>query len=208
MPEGTSYPISTVIARIMDDYSFSRVEFVRALGYRNIERGLRRLSSWMDQGEGYDRIIKQIVALYGHSDEIEGAVAATKEIKAVEFNAAWIERCKAEAATFHPFIHADGSQTVPNGIVLFGIGGGHRKWTTIEVPQTVLDFPLEEQLGALPELMLRYARKYRGLVPFFGVLTGFKFVRLLDYFQYDAEGDLIEHVQTPFRQGSCSVQLR
>jgi hypothetical protein len=42
MSQGAShYPVSQLIARIMSDSEFSRLQFVTALGYRNIERGLR-----------------------------------------------------------------------------------------------------------------------------------------------------------------------
>ena len=44
MPECAShYPISKLIARVMNETGRSRLDFVQALGYRNIERGL----GWM-----------------------------------------------------------------------------------------------------------------------------------------------------------------
>jgi hypothetical protein len=114
MPESVSqYPISKFIAGIMDDYGFTRVEFVQALGYRYLDRGLRRLDPWLDQGDGFDRILKQIVAVYGRADELEKALAATKAIKSAEWEAAWLERCKSEEG-FVPYIHAQGETTVPN----------------------------------------------------------------------------------------------
>jgi hypothetical protein len=190
----------------MQDHGFSRFEFVRALGYRNPERGLRRLEPWMENGDGFQRILKQIARAYpDHADGLEIAVAATRAIKTAEAEAAWFERCKAEQESFTPYIHADGETTVPNGITLFGVTGG--KWNLIELPRTILDLPLEQQLAAAPELMLAYRRRYDGQVPFFGKLTGFKFVRCLDYFQFDEEGRLVEHVEKPFRRGTCSIQF-
>jgi hypothetical protein len=85
---------------------------------------------------------------------------------------------------------------------------GHRRWTTIPVPQTILKLPIEDQLAALPKLMLAYGRRYDGQVPFFGKLTGFKFVRLLDHLQFDNEGVLVKHVEKLFRRGPCFVRLR
>ena len=37
---------------------------------------------------------------------------------------------------------------------------------------------------------------------------GVQMVRLLDYFQFDREGGLLEHVEKPFRSGHVSVELR
>jgi hypothetical protein len=210
MSQGAShYPIVQFIFRLMQEHGFSRFEFVRALGYRNIDRGLRRLEPWLNQGEGYDRILNQIATAYpNHADGLEKAVAATRAIKTAEAEAAFLERCKTEEATFVPFVHAQGESRIPSGICIFGITGGHQRWTTIEIPKAILDLPLDDQLAAVPELMRAYERRYNGAVPFFGKLTGFKFVRLLDHFQSDKHGQFIEHVEKPFRRGTCFVQLR
>jgi len=76
------------------------------------------------------------------------------------------------------------------------------EWNHIELPKTFLDLPLEEQLVAVPELMLAYRRQYDGGAPFFGMLAGFKFVRLMDYFQFDKNGQLVQRVGKPFRLGA------
>ena len=89
---------------------------------------------------------------------------------------------------------------------MFGVSGG--KWNLIELPQSLLDLPLEEQLATLPELMHAYRRRYNGQCPFFGELTGFKFVRCLDHFRFDKDGNFIECVQKTFRRGVALVELR
>jgi hypothetical protein len=73
----TRYPISQLIASLMYDHGYAPVEFVQSLGYRNIERGLRRLEPWLEQGHGYERILKQIAAAYPNQvHDLENAVAA------------------------------------------------------------------------------------------------------------------------------------
>jgi hypothetical protein len=212
MTEGASeYPIGQFLKRLMADHGFSRIELVQALGYhrRYTEKGLRRLSLWLDDGEGHGRILDQISSVFpAYTDGLDEAVAATKTIRNSEFEAAWLERCKAEEPTFVPYLYAEGEETVPSGICIFGVSGGHRRWTMIDIPSTMLELPLGEQLAALPRLMREYRRRYNGAVPFFGKLTGFKFARLLDYFQFDQDGVLIEHVERPFRCAPCSVELR
>jgi hypothetical protein len=208
MSQGASqYPISQLLARIMTDWGFSRPQFVTSLGYRNPERGLRRLNPWIDQGEGFALILKQIAASYPlHSDEIQKAVAATAQMKAAEAEAAWIESLKAEAGTFRPYIHVEGETWRPSSICIFAMSGG--RWNLIDVPRPILALVLDEQLAALTELMRGYLKEYEGSCPFFGKVTGFRFVRLLDYFQFDKEGRLIERVNKPFRRGQCSVSIR
>ena len=76
MSQGAShYPVSQLISRIIVDSGLSRTQFVQALGYRNVQKGLRRLDAWMDHGEGQDRIINQIAAAYpSQSDLLETAL--------------------------------------------------------------------------------------------------------------------------------------
>jgi hypothetical protein len=202
----SDYPISQIIARIMSDSRLSRHEFVVSLGYRYIERGLLRLNPWIDKGEGFDRIINQITRFYPlYADEIQKAVTATAEMKAAEAEAAWIETLVAEADTFRPYIHVEGETTRPSSICIFGVSGG--RWNLIDVPQRTLGLALDEQLTALPELMRAYLKEHRGNCPFFGKVTGFRFVRLLDYFQFDEKGQLIGLINRPFRRGHCSVSI-
>jgi len=68
--------------------------------------------------------------------------------------------------------------------------------------------PIQEQLVKVPRLMLTFKWKNAGEVPFFGKLKGFKFVRLTDYYQFDSDGRLVEHIKEPFRRGECWVELR
>ena len=56
-------------------------------------------------------------------------------------------------------------------------------------------------MAALPELMRAYLEKYNGFCPFFGKVTGFRYVRCLDYFRFDKDGQFVGHVEKPFRRG-------
>lgn len=103
-----------------------------------------------------------------------------------EAKAVWIESLKAQSATFRPYIHVEGEPSVPS----------------------VLELPIDEQLAALPPLMQAYLRKYNGACPFFGKVTGFRFVRCLDFFRFDEDGQFIERIEEPFRRGEASVSLK
>ena len=113
-----------------------------------------------------------------------------------------------EQSQFVPFIHAEGESAIPNGISIFAVSGGHRRWTTIQIPQGILEMPLPDQLRALPKLMVAYRQEYRGQVPFFGKVTGFRFVRPVVHYLFGADGVLIGHVDEPFHRGVASVSLR
>lgn len=107
--------------------------------------------------------------------------------------------------TFQPYIHVRGETTVPSGVCLYGVTGG--KWNLIEVSPPILELPDAEQLAALSALMRSYLDRFNGFCPFFGRVVGFRFVRLRDYLQFDANGVFVGRVDEVFRRGQAAVRL-
>jgi hypothetical protein len=138
-------------------------------------------------------------------NEMLMAVAATREIKIAEARSDFSRQCQPEESTFIPYIVAEGEHRVPASICLYGVTGG--KWNVIELPESILALSLEDQLLALPDLMRTYRIQHDGHVPFFGELTGFKFVRVLDHFQFDKSGVFMGRVDEPFRKGFVEVLI-
>ncbi len=204
-----NYPIQQFLNRLIQEFGPSADHFVAILGYRNIESGCRRLDLGLTDAEGHGRIIDQISKTFpDRAAELHEAIAETRRIKAAEWDAAFLEACKAEQETFRPFVHVCGETRIPNGITIFGMTGGFERWNTVHVPESVWNLPLDEQLAALPEFMRGYLKEYEGQGPFFGAVTGFKFCRCLDHFQFDRDGNFVEHVERPFRRGHVEVCLR
>jgi hypothetical protein len=207
MSQGVSqYLVSQLIPRIILDSGLSRSQFVMSLGYRNVQKGLRRLDAWLDQGEGQDRIINEIAAAYpAYSDELERALAATAVIKRAEADAAETERLKVEHERFRPFIHVEGEFDVPNGITIFAITGGD--WNLIELPQEIANLPLAEQMPALAGVMRAYLEEYGGQCPFFGRVTGFRLVQWHESVRFTVGGEFIEVVPGRFRRAQTTLTI-
>lgn len=200
------YPIVQLIRRIITESGFDQPQFLASLGYRDSESGLRRLVPWLESGVGKPRFLRQILTAYpAYAPDVETALLETKQVKLAEAEAAWAESLKLEADTFRPYIHVEGETTRPSSITMFGVSGG--RWNLIPIPQATLDLELDDQLAALPTLMQEYLRTNDGWCLFFGTVTGFRYVRLLDYFQFDKEGRFVGHVAKPFRRGIYWVSL-
>jgi hypothetical protein len=210
--EASLFPVSQVIAKIIRNSGYTPLGFLLAIGHSNAESVLPSLISWLENGEGDVAMIAEIADYdLDEAAVLYNAVEETAAMKAAGVDPVVFDRLmreKRERDHFKPFIHAEGEQTVPSGITIFGVTGGHGRWTTIRIPEAVLELPLEEQLATLPELMDHYRRKYNGACPFFGKLVGFRFVRYSDYYQFDAAGQLQGHVEEPFRHGEAWVELR
>src|SRR5438876_109428 len=87
------FPISKLIARIMNDSSLRRSAFIESLGYRSVQGGLRRLDEWLETGQGDGGILDRIAVSY-HVDagDLEKALVATADLKAAEADAAKLDR--------------------------------------------------------------------------------------------------------------------
>ncbi|HTX36735.1 MAG TPA: hypothetical protein VME43_17020 [Bryobacteraceae bacterium] len=175
-----------------------------ALGHPSAEADLE---SWLQNADGPPTIIAAIAAAYpDEAGRLQKRLANTAAMKAAGVDpAALIPK---EADQFEPYLNAEGEDSVPHGICIFGMTGGHERWTVIRIPKRILALPIPEQLAALPKLMLSYKRRYRGEVPFFGKLRGFKYVRFNDYYQFDAEGQLLQNGPGRFSPGPSWVEHR
>jgi hypothetical protein len=204
----SKYPIAELLSEIISEHASCDADFVTdVLGYRDVAKGLRRIHLWFGSNGGHQRIINHIARVTGRGEELQKAIAETSEIKTREWEESWLEGCRGEAATFRPFFCAIGTHSVPSQICIFAMTGGFMRWTVMQIPQSVLDLAFDDQIPALQPYMDRYRELNGGNVPFFGKLTGFRFVRLVDYFQFDSDGRFVEIVNRPFRLGSVSVSL-
>jgi len=187
--EASLYPVSQQIAKVIRNSGYTPLGFLLATGYSDAESVLPSLESWLQNGEG-DAAIIATVAAYDPDEAaaLYKAVAKTGAMKAagvdpVVYENERIEKIKRDR--FKPFLRAQGERRVP---IAISCGAD---LCTIRIPEAILKLSLEEQLSKLPELMAEYRQKYNGTCPFFGKLIGFKFVRYDEYFQFDADGQLL-----------------
>ena len=83
-------PIQQFLRRLIPPFESCRTEFVRTLGYRNIEVGRLHLDSWLDRGEGYEGLLKHVAAVFpDYAGELQKAIADTADIKVAEGDATW-----------------------------------------------------------------------------------------------------------------------
>jgi hypothetical protein len=210
--EASLYPVSQQIAKVIRNSGCTPLGFLLATGNSDAVSVLPSLESWLQNGEGDETIIATVAAF----DPNEAAALYKAAAETVAMKAAGVDpvacenerREKLKRDRFKPFIFAEGELRVPTQITIFGATGGHEAWHTVLVPAAILELPVKEQLARLPELMAKYRQKHKGVCPFFGKLVGFKFVRYSDFFQFSADGQLLEHVEKPFQHSAAWAELR
>jgi len=204
----SQYPISQLIARVLKGSGLRRSQFILSLGYRSVQGGLRRLDEFLDHGQGDGGILDRTVAAHHvDSGDLEAAIAASAEMKVEEAKAAELQKLEDRQDRFRQYLHVEGEYTVPSGICIFGMTGGHRRWTTIPLPQILAVKPFSDQMPGLIGLMKDYLEKYKGLCPFFGKVTGFRLVRFDDSIRFNVDGEFVERVPGAFCGPRTEVRM-
>src|SRR5580700_10756975 len=83
------YPISRLLQQILNESGLRRSQFIRAIGFRNETKGLKRLDEWLGTGRGHKVCLERIVNRY-HPDPaaLQSALAETEAIHHFEYQAA------------------------------------------------------------------------------------------------------------------------
>src|SRR5580704_18760242 len=125
----SAYPISKVIAKIIMNSGYTPLGYLLAVVDSKAEAGLSDLESWLEKGEGDEGIISRIASFEpGEAEKLRNAVAETAAMKAAGVDPVVLERERREQEKkdlFRPFVHAVGEYSVPRGITIFGLTGGH-----------------------------------------------------------------------------------
>lgn len=99
------YPTSKLIAKIISDSGLRRSTFVKSLGYKSVEGGLRKLDAWLEQGRGDDGCLQRLVDAYRPDPgELENALTETDQMLQREHEAAVRKFEERERRRFRPFI--------------------------------------------------------------------------------------------------------
>src|ERR1700724_2291927 len=80
----------------------------------------------------------------------------------IPFRHAPIQWCRADLRRILHTTYAEGEYTVPSGICIFEMTGGHRRWTNILLPKELQGSPLSDQMPGVIGLMNEYLITHRG----------------------------------------------
>ncbi len=184
------YPVAQLIARIIRNSGLSRSQFIQSLGYRNVEKGLRRLDAWLDNADGHRRILNQIATTYpGHSNELETALTETAEVHGGEHVEAVKHIEERERRRFKPFIWvhtADGAHSVLSALA-------ERQVKTLWLADGFQDLSWSDKMAIVQRRVRDHHREMGGECRGFGQILQYRFADTFDTsIVLDTQGDVIE----------------
>jgi hypothetical protein len=183
------YSISQLIARIVNESGLRRSAFVKSLGYKSVEGGLRKLDELLEQGRGDKGCLQRIMDAYRPDPgELERALAATDQMHQREHEAAAREAEERQRRRFRPFIWvhtADGAHSVLS--LMF-----ERKVKVLWLPG-LEHLPESKQLETVQRRIREHYQEMGGKYAGFGQILKYRFADSFDTsIVLDSKGEVIE----------------
>ena len=196
------YPIHDLIENQQKRLSLRRNELARRCGFKNVEKGLRRIDGVCHgdfDSPGAKMLLDNLaVALEVDKAVVEEAITATVEIIAETNRLAEAEREAAWRKSFKPHAYLVGSTNRPSQITFYGMTGGPERW--LKIPLDLSQPPVTYALQA-HEFVAKTP-----FVPYHGRTTGF----IVNYtpdsaVRFDLDGNPVEHLDRAYVPGQVEV---
>ena len=197
-------PIRELVETRSKELGIGRGELARRCGFKNVDKGIRRLEAMCDgdlDSSSARMILKALPAALEVGEEVVEAV--------VRESSASIERSKREAdaerdgawrASFNPHAYLIGTETRPWSITMYGFSGGSERWLKIPLDCSHPSVTYATQAMAVV--------RRTPMVRFFGPTTGF----IVNYtpdraVRFDLDGKPVEVLPRAYCPGDVELQI-
>jgi hypothetical protein len=191
MPWNERYPIGRLVAARVGEPALSKNDVVRALGYRNLDRGRRRLDALLEGHiEAPDLANRVAAALHLTPEAIADALAATrKEIaESREAVARWV---------FRPKLLVDTNGDGPDS-PLFIKAWAWPNQCVIDLPTDFTGWESSRQIRYVKRQVVRHYLDTGGRTSLFGRITGYRLQRTYDqWLRFTPAGRLRHDLAVP-----------
>ena len=167
------YPIERLIVAAMKENNIKKSELVKAIGYQNINKGIRKLDSCITGEEIHKIFLADLARVLEIDDQTlnEAIKKTSEEIKR--------KQEKQERLHFKPHIYIKHSESTPRSIttVCF-IGVNLFKYISLP-PETHL-LPGEKQIEIVSKIINKHYQSEEGKIQMFGHITGYIYRKTFD----------------------------
>ncbi len=167
------YPISKLITDSLKANHLRLPALVKKLGYTNINRGIRRLNSCLEEGNVNEFLLNKIITELGiDPNHARAAVQETRLMKKRERLEIRQSKEQRERENFKPHLFALSAAQRPFSICAYAMFGGDAR-RTILLPEDITHKPFQEQMRIIRIRVNEYRLNNNDRVLFLGPLSGF-----------------------------------
>ena len=166
----TRYPIGQVIIKRIQDAEVRLPDFIRGIGYKNVNKGMRAFYLLVKEGRGPTIFITRLQTSQFAIDQTDlaAALSATEKILQMEAQKKAAEELDKERAAFQPFFLPQSKVRPPMPITIFALLGGYEGLRHF-LPPDISAWSQEEKLKYMSEAIIkdynqrvRYAKQMVG----------------------------------------------
>ena len=204
------YQISELIFRYLSDSKEDKLNIVKKLGYKNLNKGLRRLDKLIQTGECPDSLRKKLPAVLGLDPyAIEQAYELTlSQIEEQEEKATQnIESY--ERRMFRPHIWVKHElENPPLGTICIAAFIGIEHWKVIALPEYITDLRWSEQFKTLKNKIREHQSLEHVDKSMFGKVIGYIYRKTYDKsFLFSPNGNLLEIYTSKVRKPEVYLKV-
>jgi len=195
--------LSQVISNAMKRKKMDRITLITKMGYRNQNKGLRRLDSMLSKGEFQELFLKECAMVLAlNFDEVFSAVNADDKVRRDKVE-------QLQRAHFKPYIYLKTEQTRPSSITMFALTGGTMKHKAFYVPENLWLASEDNSFSLIGELIREHFNDSDGIVAFFGKISGYLYCPTYDdSYDFSINGDLLSKSLGHFYPPMASVRVK
>jgi hypothetical protein len=208
-----AYPISRFILDRARTLGLTRGDLAARLGYRNISKAHRALSSTLTTGIAPPHVSAHLADALEEDEALVAAVmAATNRQREDEARARLLARETAYRTAFKAHLRVETERVIPQPIFVAALFGTARL-RHVSLSDEAWVVRIEERDRLVKRTILDHYRDHRGSVPAFGRIIGYTLVTLPGYridfgFPYDIEGNPTGPMRPVERPGEATLGMK
>jgi hypothetical protein len=192
------YAIGELIVSAIKKSGMSRREVVEALGYQNINRGLRRLDRLIQENSCNNRFLTHLIdVLKIPPNEMKQAITKTNEKVHRERKETRIKREQYLREHFRPYLYVKSEERRPRQISIVAFVG-IAPFKHVPLPGIEHAKDQKEELQIVRAAIRNHYEEHQGRCPMFGRTTGYIYRRTFDQsIEMTIDGYVVELIPGP-----------
>lgn len=190
----STYPLGQAIIAIINGAGLKLPDFLRAIGYRNVNKGIRTLHRFLSTGFGNSVFIDRIMASpYAPRRDVFHIILEQHMEHFFEENAlAREDEQERRRRRFRPFVQAIPALSESASITLFAVSGGFARYRA-PLPPKFAKSTLEEQCRAISSIVQENCKRNEGQIRLLGPIKHYLFFHSWDAppIAFSVEGEML-----------------
>ena len=177
----STYPLGQAVISIFESTGLKLPDFIRAIGYRNTNKGIRALQLLLSDGVMNSVFMERLLAS-PYAPKVEALLVVVQQHFEQIEQESLIKRGMEDAARereFCPFVHAIPALSGSSTITLFALSGGFGPYK-IYLPHCIARWPQPQQLRFVGRRIRENFARARGEIRFLGPIRYYLFFHAWD----------------------------